>query len=473
MPRGLRSSIRNVLIIAVVATVFAGLYITNSSPLARLGVSTQHTGLRLRPLEEIEPGAPPCRFLAGAEGVVVVMRTGATEIKDKLPVHFNTTLRCYPDTLIFSDYAEVFQGHQVHDALANVDAHLKETNADFAHYLRLQVLGREGLGKDELHGETWESGPVGKNDNPGWRLDKWKFLPMIQDTLKLRPEKQWYVFVEPDTYVVWSNMVQWLQTLEPTEASYYGSEVLIGNDVFAHGGSAFVLSNPAMRKGAEIYASHPEEWHTRTAQHWAGDCILGTALVSAGVPFTWAWPMFQGGNPVDMDWEDAKEKRRLWCAPALSYHHFETHEVETMWAFEQQHILDLMAVMEEKKSTAASSFFGGTDTILRHSDVFRRYIRPNLVHERTDWTNMSPDLIEHSARIAKPIEERMADCEAACIAKKTCLQYAVSAIGCSTSDHFKTGRAFRGVRSGWILPRVEHWTKSMDTCRRRGGWSVT
>ncbi|TKA55300.1 hypothetical protein B0A55_12514, partial [Friedmanniomyces simplex] len=135
MPRGLRLSIRTVVIIAVTAALLIGLHLTNLSPLARLGLPTQNAGFSLRPVEDIEPNAPPCRALAGAEDVVVVMRTGATEIGDKLPVHLNTTMRCYPDTLIFSDYAEVFEGQQVYDALANVDTHVKETNMDFAHYM--------------------------------------------------------------------------------------------------------------------------------------------------------------------------------------------------------------------------------------------------------------------------------------------------------------------------------------------------
>lgn len=48
-----------------------------------------------------------CRNLAGADDVVVVLKTGATELLDKLPVHLDTTLRCYPHHLMFSDYEEV------------------------------------------------------------------------------------------------------------------------------------------------------------------------------------------------------------------------------------------------------------------------------------------------------------------------------------------------------------------------------
>ena len=41
----------------------------------------------------------------------------------------------------------------------------------------------------------------GKSENPGWKLDKWKFLPMINRTLQMRSDKHWYVFAEADTFV--------------------------------------------------------------------------------------------------------------------------------------------------------------------------------------------------------------------------------------------------------------------------------
>ncbi|KAK5704993.1 hypothetical protein LTR97_002107 [Elasticomyces elasticus] len=161
-----------------------------------------------------------------------------------------------------------------------------------------------------------------------------------------------------------------------------------------------------MQRVADLYISQPEEWHDRTAHHWAGDCILGTALAHAGVPFTWAWPMFQGGNPADMDWTEAKDERKLWCAPALSYHHFEPHEIESMWAFEQQRI-SVLAIPPPKRS-----FFGGRDTVLHHSDVFKQRVMPKISQVRDDWTNASPDLVEHSARIVKPAEARLEECQA-------------------------------------------------------------
>lgn len=128
------------------------------------------------PLEP--PQIPPCQFLPGAEDILVVMRTGTTEIKDKLPAHIETTFKCFKNLVIFSDYNETFLGYSVHDVLSNVNPEIKDTNKDFEIYRHIREVGREGLNESELSGPVSdESGPVGKNDNAGWRLDKWKFLP--------------------------------------------------------------------------------------------------------------------------------------------------------------------------------------------------------------------------------------------------------------------------------------------------------
>lgn len=125
-------------------------------------------------------------------------------------------------------------------------------------------------------------------------LRRWKFLPMLNATYEMYPNMNWYVFVEPDTYVVWSNMLQWLSTMDPSKPAYFGSEVMIGDDIFAHGGSAFVLSSAALKIGAESYRQHTRDLWDYTGGHWAGDCVLGVTLHDAGVDLTWSWPMFQG-----------------------------------------------------------------------------------------------------------------------------------------------------------------------------------
>jgi hypothetical protein len=45
----------------------------------------------------------PCASFPSTDGVLLVMKTGATEAFDKVPTHLLTALQCLPDFLIFSD----------------------------------------------------------------------------------------------------------------------------------------------------------------------------------------------------------------------------------------------------------------------------------------------------------------------------------------------------------------------------------
>ena len=45
----------------------------------------------------------PCRVFPKTEGIMLVMKTGATEAFDRLPTQLLTTMRCLPDFLLFSD----------------------------------------------------------------------------------------------------------------------------------------------------------------------------------------------------------------------------------------------------------------------------------------------------------------------------------------------------------------------------------
>lgn len=45
----------------------------------------------------------PCANFPDTDGVLLVMKTGATEAFDRIPTHLLTTLNCLPDFLIFSD----------------------------------------------------------------------------------------------------------------------------------------------------------------------------------------------------------------------------------------------------------------------------------------------------------------------------------------------------------------------------------
>lgn len=117
-----------------------------------------------------------------AKDTLLVLRTGATEVLEKLPVHFDTTLRCVPNYAIYSDYEEDVEDHHIYDVFDELSEDFKKSVLDFELYQRLKTKGRDGLFIDGI--EHGGSGPNGMLGNPGWKLDKFKFLPMIDKALR-------------------------------------------------------------------------------------------------------------------------------------------------------------------------------------------------------------------------------------------------------------------------------------------------
>lgn len=279
---------------------------------------------------------------ASMQDVLVILKTGATEPMDKIRAHVRTSLSCIPHFAIFSDLEEDIHSDynvsiRTHDVLRNVNSTVQETNPDFDLYRRLRQSGRAGLKSADYNSDP--GGPFGKPDNVGWKLDKWKFLPMIGPALSLHPHAKWFVFMEADTYIFWSNLQHWLSRFDASQPYYLGNQMKIGDDIFAHGGSGFVLSNPAMQAAFRIMQD-PEQvtkWETFTASHWAGDCVFGKFLAEeVNVGLHWSHPMLQGDAFWEVDLLGEQSGKDRWCFPAVSYHHITAQEVEDLWKFERE-----------------------------------------------------------------------------------------------------------------------------------------
>lgn len=267
------------------------------------------------------------------DDVFVVLKTGATESQQKVPVQLRTTLECVPHYAVFSDYEETISGVQTYDVLSNVTEATMMSEPEFGIYHRLQKVGREGL-TDEEWGNH-ENGPYGKTNNPGWKLDKWKFLPMIDGALEAMPDAKWYVFMEADTYIVWPNLINWLAHLDHTRSYYIGSPMQIGDILFAYGGSGVILSAQAMKRLQSYRVQNQAELEKMTADEWAGDCVLARALDQIRIPLTWAWPMMLTTRPWEIDHFSEGYGRQPWCYPAVSYHRMSPRDIEEMWRFDR------------------------------------------------------------------------------------------------------------------------------------------
>ncbi|KAK8076848.1 hypothetical protein PG996_003018 [Apiospora saccharicola] len=385
-----------------------------------------------------EPSPAPvvCPQSPLLDDILVVLRTGATEAREKLPVHFQTVLTCVPDLVIYSDFEEDVAGHHLHDVLDEVDEEIRKSNPDFGLYNKLRAHGRDGLDYQTLFG----SGGGGATDNPGWKLDKWKFLPMVDRALRHRPQAKWFVFVEGDTYLVWQNMLAWLARFDPEKPHYLGKHMYIGDVLFGHGGSGFVLSNPTMQMVSQRWRERKAEIEAYTAESWAGDMVLGKVIKDVGIDMVWSFPNLQGDSPTTMDWNVSKLGREPWCYAPTTFHHLNRLEYEALWRFERRWLVG-------HPTASAGPRFG---------DVFKGVILPRLRQRRDSWDNMAEG-IEHSAEAfgRLPEEERgnltyaerqapgsFEGCRTLCECKRDCIQFSFSSPGrCVTSAELRLGHA--------------------------------
>lgn len=397
-----------------------------------------------------------------AKDVLVVMRTGMTEALEKLPVHFDTTLKCVPKHVIFSDYEERIQGHQVHDVLNKVSATLKASVPEFELYEHFKIYRREGLNESQHLGSV----PSGSTDNAAWKLDRFKFLPMVNRALRHQPGAKWFVFIEADTYLVWPNLLSYLLKLDANKDLYIGKQMSIGDVLFAHGGTGFVLSSGAARKVSAHWRSHLMAYDKYTAESWAGDMVLGKVLKDVDINLTWAFPHFQG-NPVHtLDHNISKMDRRLWCHAPITYNHMREEGIRDLWQLQQ-------ARMRK------------TSEPMLHRDVFKEYILPKLAARIEDWDNISID--------AEPKEAMdSGQCYDLCEAQPACLQFSYTAGKCATSSEIRYGYAARtrcvdystaaskcirweeiqqqqqqhnssSIQSGLMMERLQHYVTEIDT----------
>jgi hypothetical protein len=414
----------------------------------------------------------------------VVLRTGATEILEKLPVHFDTTLRCIPNYVIYSDFEEEIEGHHVYDVLDELSQEFKESVPDFELYRQLKTKGRDGLSAYET--EHGGSGPSGSLSNPGWKLDKFKFMPMIDKALRHRPQAKWFVFVEMDTYLMWGNLLNYLSMFNAEEPHYIGKQMYIGEVLFAHGGSGFALSAAAMSKAAVHWRSHMTAYDQYTVEQWAGDMVLGKVLKDVGVSLLFAFPYFQGDPVSTLDHNITKIDRQPWCYPVVTYHHMLEDEIQSLWRFEQEW---------------QRTYSGNVP--LQHADVFKGYIHPKLVKERKKWDSyaVNPQFSADTLNNAEAYTSHKA-CRSACESNDACLQFSYRTSSCSVSSEIRLGRKatrqcleysaaaskcgrtsldsletgeprLDAVVSGWMVDRVEKYFNAMDhTCNDGLAWIV-
>lgn len=277
--------------------------------------------------------AESCPHPAIAQRIVIAVKTGATEAAAKIPTQVKTTLRCAEHVFFFSDLEQDLEGgkYHLHDALDTISPSIMDNNRDFDFYKTQRDLWKTQKNITSLQGVTH---PTAKSDLAAWSLDKWKNIHILEKVWTLRPKMDWYIFIDADTYLVWSNLLVWLETLDPTSRPFYGSASTWNGIRYAHGGSGYIIPKALMYEMVVKQEGIAAIWDTKLHEHCCGDIALSAALQEYGSVLDGRWPLISGESPWSMPFGPGTPEYRCW--PSMTMHHLTHTGMEEFVEFEEQ-----------------------------------------------------------------------------------------------------------------------------------------
>ena len=275
--------------------------------------------------EQAETVPDPCAGFPDTSDILLVMKTGATEAYDKLPIHFLTTMKCIKDVVIFSDSEMHMGDYHLIDTLDEIAEDVKKDNGDFDLYRTLKQF-------EKLHQDPRTLKNGGSGWGNGWNLDKYKFLPMMVKTWRYRQDAKWYVFVEADTALNWYNLRTFLDTLNSEKHYYIGSPTYLDIE-FAHGGTGYIISGSAMKTAVGGHPDIQKKYDGSVKPICCGDRMISRVLLDEDIKLTRAWPMLNGEKPLTLPFGENQ-----WCQPFITMHHMTAQEVSQVWTFQQKRL---------------------------------------------------------------------------------------------------------------------------------------
>lgn len=285
--------------------------------------SLQPSGTPLRP-------AYATQGLLKSDEVALLLKTGASLIWKRLPIHLITSLapeRIAPEnTIVYSDVPDVIGSRQLVDVLANTSSRTTINAPDFQPYLLQEDFDdKQGWIEGDI------AGPIG-----GWKLDKYKFLPLINHAGHAQPDAKWYIYMEDDAFIFLPNLLEHLANFDWRDAWYIGSLAIKHGEIFAHGGAGFALSRGAWEKTFGSHEDIIEKYENFTEAHGCGDHVLGHVLKEYGVTFgeTHETEEFTFGFSPESYWSTWFGEAN-WCKPIFSMHHIHPKDISRAYNLEK------------------------------------------------------------------------------------------------------------------------------------------
>ncbi|KAH7327135.1 hypothetical protein BKA65DRAFT_528149 [Rhexocercosporidium sp. MPI-PUGE-AT-0058] len=370
--------------------------------------------------------------------LVVTIKTGATEAAEKIPVQLETTLRCVPleNVLWYSDMAQKVGDHQLVDALDRIPPSVKDGNLDFDIYRKQQELQDPvkvvSLLKDMKH-------PKHEDKLAAWALDKYKNIHIVEKAWAAKPNADWYIHIDADTYVIWSSLMAWIRKLNPSKKSFLGSMACLSELPFAHGGSGILLSRGATENLVIKNNGTAARWDSRIAGNCCGDAILAEAFKEQNIAVMNAWPTINGESPSTIPFQSES-----WCQPLVTLHHVSAEDAQRLRDFEDR---------RRKKSSP-----------VLYSELFVDLVWNFLPDSLENWDNMSDGITVPEIHTAE-------NCAKACEMNRHCLQSLFNGNECKLGtakiifgEKHDVGNGEKKWQSTWNKTRIAAWVSKQKRC---------
>ncbi|KAK6580987.1 hypothetical protein PZA11_006475 [Diplocarpon coronariae] len=371
--------------------------------------------------------------------LVIMVKTGASEATEKVPVQLENSLRCWPfaNTIWFSDMPQQIQGHRLLDALDAIPEAIQRGNSDFEIYRRQQE-GSRGL-QNAMDRPDGSDDPNFNQRQAAWNLDKYKFIHLVEKSWKLKPEADWYLIVDADTYVVLPSLLTWLPRLDSARRLLLGSMACYEGRPFGHGGSGILMSRAAVYDLVVANPGTAARWDARIHENCCGDSVLADAFRDYGVNVGNAWPVLNGETPFTI-----RFKKWNWCQPLVTMHHIDRDAAEQLASFEKR-----------RRDPQAP---------LRYYELFTDFISDLIPDDRENWDNKSNG-------VTVPDMTSAPDCLRACEENAACLQSLWNGSECWLgTEKIVLGEPHEPEQGGnmwhssWNKTRIASWVAEQGRC---------
>ncbi|KAH6716806.1 hypothetical protein BKA61DRAFT_477275 [Leptodontidium sp. MPI-SDFR-AT-0119] len=383
-----------------------------------------------------------------ASNIVIAVKTGASEASEKIPTLMQTSLRCAKNIFFFSDLEQDIGPYHLHDVLVDISPEVKKLDGAFEFYRLQQEAWRRDGNVNSTKGMKDLKSP---NDLAAWTLDKYKNTHILEKVWEFAPDKEWYIVIDADTYIVWSNLLHWLPSLDSAKNMFLGSVAFIGSTGFAHGGSGTVFSRSLMYDYAVTHNGTAARLDSKIHNLCCGDVMVSEALKEYGNDLINIQPEFSGQKPGTIPYYTD-----YWCQPSLTMHHYNAEDMKAFHQFESD---------RENKSIP-----------LTWAEIFGRLVRDQLQSMpamQEDWDNYSSVVDVGSGILYEGVKrsttQNFEECAATCEANSECVQCAFDGEACYWGKAIRLGERTmpkdgKRWRSGWNQTRILDWISKQRRC---------